>query len=111
MVERVQEIRVNDTGTTLEVEITEWDKVTNTYIPVDISAATLKDIVIKRPDGSTVIVSALFTTTGVDGLIYIITATGHLPISGTYYIQGNIALATWVGSSSIGDFIVHENLV
>lgn len=111
MVERVQEIRVNDTGTTLEVEITEWDEVTKTYIPVDISAATTKNIIIKRPDGTTVTVVGVFTTDGTDGKLYIITASGHLPISGTYYIQGSVALATWVGSSSIGDFIVYENLV
>jgi len=109
--EKVQEIRVGDTGTKLEVEITEWDDNTKTYIAVNIVLATVKNIVLKRPDGTLVTVVGILSTDGTDGKMYLTTIGSHLTIEGTYYIQGIIALDTWQGSSSIGEFIVHENLV
>lgn len=99
-----QQIRVGDVGTQLELEVLEDS------VAVDISGATTQDITLRRPDGTSVTQAGTFTTDGIDGKIHILTQAGDLSMEGTYMIQAHIALTTWDGYSSIGEFEVHENL-
>lgn len=103
-----QQIRVGDIGTKLELEILE------DAVVVDISGAVdpgTKVIHIQKPDGTVISQNAVFTTDGTDGKMYYVTQANDLDLEGTYYIQGYVVLATWTGFSSIGEFLVEENLV
>ncbi len=100
-----KEIRVDDIGTKLELEVLEDS------VAVDISTASTKDITLQRPDGTTIVHEGVFTTDGTEGKVYFTTSLGDLSMEGTYYIQVYIALATWQGYSTIGEFEVHDNLV
>ena len=104
-----QTIRVGDIGTRFELEVTE--KVNGVDTAVDISGATTYDVIIQRPDRTTVTRAGTFTTDGTEGKLYLDSISGDLSIAGTYYIQADIALPSWVGKSSIGEFEVEDNLV
>ena len=101
-----QKIRVGDVSTILEIELLE-----NCVAALPTSGATLKQIIIQRPDNTTFTRVAIFTSDGTDGKIYILTEAGDLTMSGTYYIQAYIELPAWQGHSDIGDFVVYGNLV
>ena len=101
----IQSLRQNDINSKIEVEVTEDDVV------VDISGATTKELTVKRPDNTTFTRQALFSDTGVNGLIHFLTIAGDLNLEGTYYIQAYIVLPSWNGHSTIGEFTVEENLV
>ncbi len=100
----VQEIRVGDIGTKLELEIQENCEV------IDISLVTEKTIILQRPDNTVVTRTGVFTTDGIDGKMYFETILSDLSMGGVYYIQAYIVLGTWQGHSNIGTFEVYENL-
>ncbi len=105
-----ESLQVAVIGARLEVEICEWDEDTRTDVIVDISGATTLQIIVKRPDATVFTRTAILSSTGADGKMYIVTIAGDLTIEGTYYIQGYLVTATWDGPSTIGEFEVHENL-
>jgi hypothetical protein len=78
--------------------------------PMDISSATLKNIVIKPPSGMNITKTASFTTDGLDGKIRCFTSSGDLALVGTYQVQGYVELLTFKGFSGITSFDVVENL-
>jgi hypothetical protein len=77
---------------------------------LNLQTATLKEVTVKRPDDSTFTRSAVFTSDGSDGLIYIATQSGDITLAGTYYIQAYLELPTWQGNSDIGEFDAQDNL-
>ena len=99
-------IRVGDVNTALEIELLE-----NCAAALATGGATLKNIIIARPDGTTFTRAAVFTSDGADGKIYILSEAGDLTMSGTYYIQAYLELPAWQGHSDIGEFEVYDNLV
>lgn len=99
-------IRVDDENTTLEVELLE-----NCTAPLPIDQATVKNIIIARPDSTTITRAASFTTDGTDGKMFILSLAGDFTMSGTYYIQGYIESPGWNGHSDISEFEVFDNLV
>jgi hypothetical protein len=103
------EIHVGDIGTVLELALTET--IAGIATAVDISAATVKDITLRRPDLTTVTRAGVFVTDGTDGLITITTISGDLSMDGCYSLQVYLELASWDGYSNIGEFIAHVNLV
>lgn len=69
-------------GYRLRGTVQEWDDVTDTWTPLDISSFTTKEFIIKKPDGKEVTVPAEWETDGKDGvLIYI------LPVDSTLFDQ------------------------
>lgn len=98
------EIHVGDIGTVLELALTDSDGV------VDISAATVKDITLQRPDLTTVTRAGVFVTDGTDGLLTFTTIAGDLSLDGCYNLQVYLELASWDGYSNIGLFEAHANL-
>ena len=101
-----KKIRVGVVGLILEVEVLEGCTTVLT-----VQTATVKTIVIVRPDGTSFTRAATFSVDGTDGKIYILTAAGDLTMSGTYYIQAYLELPAWQGHSDIADFVVYDNLV
>jgi hypothetical protein len=79
---------------------------------VDISAATTKEIVVRKSDGSEVALTAAFTNSGTDGKIrYQVTDTAFFSVAGKWSKQG---IATFTGGkpwkTEVGYFDVADNL-
>ena len=98
------QIHVGDIGTTLIVTILEDGSV------VDISSASSLQIIIKKPDATTLTKTGVFTTDGTDGKMQYVSIAGDFDQSGNYRIQGKVNLTSGNYSSSVGSFKVHCNL-
>ena len=97
------EIHVNDVGLVLEGTITDSGA-------VDISSATLKQIWLESPSGSSTGYSAAFKTDGTDGIMQYTTIIGDLNSAGTWKIQGKVTISGKTFHSDVTTFTVHESL-
>jgi hypothetical protein len=107
---RDESLHVGAVGVHIEVLIMEFDDITNTDNPVDLSASQELKITIKRPDNTKVTKIATLRTDGLDGKVYIKTSSGDINIEGTYYVQGFVSKTGWEGYSTVGKFEVYDNL-
>ena len=99
-------IHVGDIGTIFEVEIVDCDATV-----ISVQSATVKQIIFRKPDGTTVVKSAVFTTDGADGLIQYTIVADDLDMSGTnWHIQGFVVLPSGEWYSNYGQFTVWDNL-
>lgn len=98
------EIRVGDIGTILEVTLMDDAAV------VDISSATTTQFKLKKPGGTTVTKTAVFTTDGTDGKLRYTTLANDLDEAGSWDIQTYLVMTGWTGHSDIGDLYVYANL-
>lgn len=102
----VTEYRVGDEGVPFGVIFIDEndDTISN------ISSATTKSIIFKKPSGSKVTVSGIFESDGSDGKIYYTWQTGDLSESGIWQAQGYIEIYPKKLKSSIITFRVYDNL-
>lgn len=100
-----KEIHVGDVGTEFRLVI----KDDNDSI-VDISTATLLEIVFSKPDGTRNPVVASLYTDGTDGIIKYTIASGDLDQSGMYKMQAYVEVGAGNYHSSIVNFKVLCNL-
>jgi len=98
-------IHLGDTGTQLRVTIQDCNSTA-----IDISDATTTEIILKKPDGTTVHKTAYFLTDGVDGKIRYTAASGDFDLVGSWKIQGYIVTPSGEWSSEFESFKVHRNL-
>ena len=98
------EIHVNNVGTLFKVTI--YDGTT----AVDVSTATTKQIIFKKPNGESVTKTALFYTDGSDGIIQYTSVAGDLDVKGVWKIQAFVDMTAGDFYSDWGDFIVYDNL-
>jgi len=98
------EIHVGDIGTQLIVTIQDNGAI------VDISGASVLQIILKKPDGLLYTKSGLLYTSGTDGKMYFVSVSGDFNLPGNYKLQGKVVLATGTYYTSISDFKVHCNL-
>lgn len=75
------EIHVGDIGTIIEVTVLE------TAVALDISTATVKQFTLRKPDGTSVTKTALFSATGTDGKLRYTTILNDLDQSGNWTLQ------------------------
>jgi hypothetical protein len=82
-----------------------------TGLPKDISSASRRDLIIKRPDGTEMIISnADWGTNGSDGqLRYVTLAPADLTPSGAYWIQAYLEIQTFKGRTAASMFEVYKN--
>ena len=99
-----QEIHVNDIGTEFRITVKDNDVVVN------ISSATVTNIIFRKPDGSSLAASAEFYTDGSDGIIYYRAVEGDLDQQGVWKIQAYVEISNGSYYSSIGSFKVHCNI-
>jgi hypothetical protein len=99
-----EEIRVDDEGTIFEITLTSGGAA------VDISTATVLRIKFKKPTGTVVTQTAVFSTDGTDGKLRYTTVAGDLDVPKWWKLQGYIEMPNWKGHSKIGEFEVFENL-
>tara|TARA_R110000851_G_scaffold4810_2_gene19912 strand:+ start:308 stop:622 length:315 start_codon:yes stop_codon:yes gene_type:complete len=98
------EIHVNSIGTFFEITLIE----NGTAVPI--GTATTRTITFKKPTGQTISVSASFSSDGSDGKMRYATVSGDLDVDGWWKLQAYIAMPTWQGYSTIGEFEVFSNL-
>ena len=99
------EIHVDDVGTKFVVTIKDDTAIIN------ISGATTKDIIFKKPSGTKVTAAASFETDGTDGVLKYITTGPELDETGTYKIQAHVVLSAGNDfHSDISTFKVHRNI-
>jgi len=99
-----KEIHLNDIGTVFRVTLYDCDNA------VDLSTASVKQFVFKKPDESVVTKDAVFLTDGTDGVVQYVTIASDLDLPGKWKIQARVTLPTGVWSSDIDTFKVYANL-
>lgn len=104
LTEIVEEIHQDDIGTILETTIK------NNNVPVDISIATTKEILLKKPSGALLTKTGVLVTDGTDGKMKHTTVSGDLDESGVWEIQGHIISPSGEWRSDIKKFSVFPNL-
>ena len=98
-------IRQNDIGTQLQVQISDCNDAI-----IDISAADTKQIILKKPSGSTLTKNASFMTDGTNGMLSYVTIDGDLDEIGTWKIQAVVGIGGNIWRSNFKSFKVHRNL-
>lgn len=97
-----KEIFVGDVGTAFTLTVVEGTSV------VDISSASVKEILFQKPSGTVVTKTATFQTDGTDGKIRYITIAGDIDESGYWLYQGHIVLPSWSGHTDTHGFEVYR---
>lgn len=97
-------IQTGGTGLAIRLQIKEGNSI------VDLSTATVKNIIIEKPDATLVSGSATFVTDGTDGLIYYTSGSADFTQAGEYHAQAYIEMAGFSGYSTPVDFAVYSNL-
>ena len=108
-------VRVGDVGTVLECEVLECGdgldcSLPENWSPADISDATLLEMVLRKPDKTTVTKTGALSTDGTDGLMRYVVEADVLDDDGTWQMQGRVTTPSGVWSTSISSFAVYPNL-
>tara|TARA_B100000745_G_C19786294_1_gene257842 strand:- start:62 stop:373 length:312 start_codon:yes stop_codon:yes gene_type:complete len=99
------EIHVDDIGTKFIVTVKDDTSVIN------VSGATTKEIVFKKPSGTKVTAAASFESDGTDGVLSYTTTGTELDETGTYKIQAHVVLSAGNDfHSDISTFKVYRNI-
>lgn len=98
------EVHKDDVGTRFELTFKDDGVV------VDVSSATVKQVIFEKPDGTILTKNADFVNDGVDGKIEYVTVTDDIDAAGTWKLQGKVALTAGAYKSSVHEFRVYENL-
>ena len=98
------EIHLSDIGTKFLVTITDGSSA------VDVSTASAKQIIIKKPSGSKLTASASFSRDGTDGKMYYNVVADDLDEAGSYKLQGKVIISAGTFYTDITSFKVHRNL-
>lgn len=98
------EIHLNDVGTRFLITVKDRDTIVNI---ANYSSLTL---IFKKPSSTTIYRSGILHTDGTDGKIRYDTAAGDLNETGTYKLQGRVALPSGTFYTDIHNFQVHCNL-
>lgn len=96
---------VGDFGTILEVDIESPDG-----SPLDVSVATVLNLVFQKPDGTVMTATASPKTDGMDGIVQYAFADGDLDQTGTWRYQAFVHLGTAEVWSDVGKLKVLPNL-
>ena len=98
------EIHVNDVGTKFLVTVTDGSSAVN------ISSATTKELIIKKPSGTKLTKATSFTSDVTDGKMQYSIASDDLDEAGSYKLQGKVVISDGTFYTDIHTFKVHRNL-
>ena len=98
------EIHLNDIGTKFLVTIKDGASA------VDVSGASTKQIIIQKPSGTKLTLTATFDDDGTDGKISYTTVADDLDEAGSYKLQGKVVISDGTFYTDITSFKVHRNL-
>jgi hypothetical protein len=99
------EIHLGDKGTVFRVTVQDQDGT-----PVDLSVASAREFIFRKPDGVIVKKTGTNTGTGADGKMQYITVANDLDQTGTWRVQGRVAIGAGEWHTDQYRFIVHPNL-
>lgn len=104
----LKEMQLDSTGVAIIIPIVDQGGVI-----VDVSGATSKQILLKKPDvASTVLTkAAVFVTNGTDGLIQYITVVDDIDVTGIWEAQADLIIPGFDGGSIVSKFKVLRNIV
>lgn len=80
-------VHVGDVGTVFRLTFKDQDGVV-----VDISSASVKQVVFTKPTGAKLACVATFTTSGVDGAAQYASISGDIDLAGTWSMDGYVEL-------------------
>tara|TARA_Y100001938_G_scaffold140913_1_gene209876 strand:- start:242 stop:571 length:330 start_codon:yes stop_codon:yes gene_type:complete len=101
--------QLNDVGVVFVVTIKNCDNGTATAY--NIASSTVRQIILKSPNGVTSTKTAVFNSDGTDGVIKYTTVSGDLNEVGTWRLQARVAFgSTYDYKTDIETFKVYENL-
>ena len=98
------EIHINDVGTKFLVTVTDG------ATAVNISSASTKQLIFKKPSGAKLIKATSFVTDGTNGEMQYSVAADDLDEAGTYKLQGKVIISDGTFYTDIQTFKVHRNL-
>jgi|TARA_R110002020_G_scaffold5117_2_gene21682 hypothetical protein len=98
------EIHENDVGTKFLVTVTDGSSAVN------ISSASTKQLIIKKPSGTKLTKATSFSTDGTDGKMYYNIGADDLDEAGTYKLQGKVIISDGTFFTDIQTFKVFRNL-
>ncbi len=91
-----------DFGGVIEIEMVDQD-----LVVADISGAAVKEILLRKPNGTLLTKTAEFVSDGTDGKIDCSIASGDFDEAGTWKVQGKVLTAgVFQYSSELGSFRV-----
>ena len=97
-------VHEGDIGTVIELQVTEDGS------PLNVSGATDKQFIFKKPSLEILTVAASATTNGIDGKIQFVTVEGSLDEAGLWQVQAKVVLPSGTWKSSIIYIQVEANL-
>ncbi len=97
-------VQQNDVGTDIKLTFVEDDSA------VDISAASVKSIMVEKPSGTVDTHTAAFFTDGTDGIIIYTIVDGDIDEVGSYSMQGLFTSPSGTWYTDIHKFRVTPNL-
>ena len=100
---------VNDIGTIFRVTVYDATSTGGSAI-ANISAASTKQMIFSRSDGTTFTKTAVFTTDGSDGDIEYVSVDGDLNMAGTWHLQAYVVTPAGNWRTDVGHFRVYDNL-
>lgn len=95
--------RVNDNGTKFDITVKD------SGLAVDISGATVKKIIFRKPSGEKIAKDAVFVTDGKDGKLRYVVAAGDLDAAGSWALQIYLEFPNGKWRSSCPVFQVYKN--
>ena len=98
------EIHKGDIGTQFTVTVQDGTTV------VDISTASTKQLIFKKPGGTILTKSTSFVTDGTDGKMQYVSVDGDLSDDGVWKMQGKVIIGGNTFSTDITSFKVYKNL-
>lgn len=98
------QLRVGDINVQLLVTIMEDGAAVN------LTTATSKQLLIRKPSGTLLTINPSFFTDGSDGKIYYNTASGDIDEEGMWKIQGTVSISSGFYQSQIKNFQVYGNI-
>ena len=98
------EIHINDVGTKFLVTVTDGSSA------VDISSASTKQLIFKKPSGAKLTKATSFVTDGTDGKMQYNVAADDLDEAGSYKLQGKVIISDGTFYTDIHTFKVYRNL-
>ncbi len=100
------DIHFGDIGTIFRATLTD----SSTGSAIDVSSASTKSIIFRKPNDTVETKTASFTTDGTDGKIEYATVSGDLDAIGTWSVQGLVSGATFTNYTAVTTFEVVKNL-
>jgi hypothetical protein len=98
-------IHTGDIGTQFRVTVQDCNSTA-----IDLSTASSKSIIFKKPNGTSLTKSASFLTDGSDGIITYTSESDDLDTVGSWKIQAHVVFPSGEWRSEFKSFKVHRNL-